>query len=319
MIKIFVILASINFSAAAVADVALTAQPFNLALPDGAHIEEVPGVAVSPDGGKIYVFNRGKRALLAFQANGEFVREIGTGLFQVPHGLRVDAGGNIWTTDTGSHLVLKFSPQGKLLMVLGKKGTASKGWFERDYNHYFLNKPSDVAFDAAGNVYVADGGNFRVLKFSPDGAVIGDFGEKGTAPGQFNFPHSLVIDQTGRLLVADRENKRVQVFDTAGKYLSAWQDIGYPYMLALAPDGGIWMTDARADKLIQLDLNGKILSSFGGTGKTTGAYGFLHGVAPFEDGLLVSDILNWKVERLSFTKKRTSSTKKQLSENGTGG
>lgn len=299
--KFLMLVLGLGFSVGAAAEGPLTAKPFELALPDGTYIEEVPGIAVSASGERVYVFNRGRRALLVFTATGEFVREIGAGLFQVPHGLRIDSAGNVWTTDTGTHLVLKFSAQGKLLMVLGKKGTASKGWFDRDYHHYFLNKPSDVAFDAAGNIYVADGGNFRVLKFSPEGAVITVFGEKGAEPGQFNFPHSLVVDTTGRLLIADRENKRIQLFSETGTFLTAWNDIGYPYMLALAPAGGIWMTDARADRLVQLSASGQVLQSFGGTGKGTGQYGFLHGVTPFADGLLVSDILNWKIERLSAT------------------
>ena len=307
MMKFLALVLGFSLPASAVAETPLTAEPFGLTPPEGTYIEEVPGVAVSPNGAQVYVFNRGQRALLVFGKNGGFLREIGAGLFDVPHGLRVDEAGNIWTTDTGTHLVLKFSPQGKLMMVLGKKGTASEGWFKRDYNHYFLNKPSDVAFDSAGNIYVADGGNFRVVKFSPQGVVINTFGEKGTEPGQFNFPHSLVIDETGRLLVADRENKRIQLFDESGGFLAAWTNIGYPYMLALAPGGGVWMTDARADMLVRLGTSGQLLQSFGSTGKGTGQYGFLHGVAIFDDALLVSDILNWKVERLSLTGKATVS------------
>jgi DNA-binding beta-propeller fold protein YncE len=178
------------------------AESFELKVKDGMYIEEVPGLGISPDGRRIYIFNRGQHALLVFRRNGGFEREIGAGLFSVPHGLRVDADGNIWTTDIGNHLVIKFSPEGRVLMVLGKKGTASPGWFDRDYNQVFLNKPSDVAFDDEGNVYVADGGNFRVVKYSTGGEVLRIFGEKGTGPGQFNFPHSLIVDSKGRLLVA---------------------------------------------------------------------------------------------------------------------
>jgi len=281
-------------------DSPFTAQPFDLHLPADSYIEEVPAIATSPDGQFVYVFNRGKRALLAFDVKGTFVREIGAGLFSVPHGLRVDADGNIWTADTGNHVVLKFAPSGKLLMVLGKKGTASAGWFDRDYNHLFFNKPSDIAFDAAGNIFVADGGNFRVLKFSPKGNVLAVFGEKGKGPGQFNFPHSLIVDAEGRLLVSDRENQRIQLFDLTGAYQNEWADVGYPYMLAHAEEGNIWMTDARADKLVKLSPKGEKLKAFGAAGKSVGQYGFLHGITVLGSDLLVSDILNWKVERLTL-------------------
>ena len=274
------------------------ARPFDLKLPEGMYVEEIPGIAVSPDGERLYVFNRGRHALLAFSRDGQFVKEIGHGLFEVPHGLRGDSEGNLWTTDTGTHVVIKFSPEGKVLMVLGKKGTASVGWFDRDYNQLFLNKPSDVAFDDEGNVYVADGGNFRVVKYSKTGDVLLTFGEQGSDAGQFNFPHSLVVDSTGRLLVADRENRRIQLFDVDGVYQVEWADVGYPYTLALGSESTIWMTDARADQLVKLSPDGQRLGTFGGPGKSLGRYGFLHGVVPVGDGLLVSDILNWKIEHL---------------------
>lgn len=269
-----------------------------LDVPEGVYIEETPAFAFSPDGEEFYVFNRGAHALLAFDAGGNFLREIGQGLFEVPHGLRVDEDGNIWTADTGNHLVLKFAPSGEVLMVLGKRGTGGPGWFDRDYNQVFLNKPSDVAFDSDGNIYVADGGNFRIVKYSKTGDMVEFFGEKGSEAGQFNFPHAVLVDAQNRLLVADRENKRIQIFNLDGTYQGEWKDIGYPYMLAQADKDTFWMTDARIDQLVKLSKDGKVLERFGGPGKSLGKYGFLHGVLQHEGSVYVSDILNWKVEQL---------------------
>lgn len=288
-------------SSAFAEDPAFRAAPLALKPPEGVYIEEVPAIAASPDGEVIYVFNRGQHPLLAFRKNGTFVREIGHGLFEKPHGLRVDSAGAIWTTDIGNHLVIKFSPAGEVEMVFGKKGTGDEGWFDRDYNHLFLNRPSDVAFDEAGNIYIADGGNFRIVKYTPNGDPIAHFGEKGDGPGQFNFPHSLVIDGDGRILVADRENRRIQLFSEDGEFLEEWADIGHPYGLALGAEGRLWMTDARKEELVLLSLTGERLGAFRMSGKSAGRYGFLHGVMPYAEGVLVSDILNWKVEYLSPT------------------
>ncbi|WP_417449388.1 peptidyl-alpha-hydroxyglycine alpha-amidating lyase family protein [Kordiimonas sp.] len=279
-----------------------------LEMPHGWHLVEVPGVLqAATDSGKpgaIYILNRGEHALLKFKANGRFDREMGHGLFKSPHGLRQDADGNIWTTDVGNHLVLKFSPEGEVLRVYGRKDYASEGWFDRDYNYMFFNKPNDVAFDASGNLYVADGGNFRVVKFGPDGNVIKTFGEKGAGAGQFNFPHAVVV-KGNTLYVADRENKRIQLFDLDGTYKEAWTDVGYPYGLVALPEGGFLMTDARAEKLVILDDSGKVLDRTGAPGKELGQYVSLHGVAPRPGGgVLVSDVFNWRVTALERVPER---------------
>ncbi|WP_417460016.1 peptidyl-alpha-hydroxyglycine alpha-amidating lyase family protein [Kordiimonas sp.] len=277
----------------------------NLEMPDGWHLVEVPAVlqAETNSGkpGPIYVFNRSEHALLKFKANGKFEREIGAGLFSSPHGMRFDADGNIWTTDVGNHLVLSFSPEGKVLRVYGKKNTASPGWFDRDYNFTFFDKPNDVAFDADGNLYVADGGNFRVVKFGPDGNMIKMFGEKGEGEGQFNFPHSVVV-KGDTLYVADRENQRIQLFDLEGNFKKEWTGIGYPYGLVLLPGGGFLMTDARNENLVTLSDDGKVLSRTGEAGKEVGQYSSLHGLALRPGGgVLVSDIFNWRVTALNPT------------------
>jgi DNA-binding beta-propeller fold protein YncE len=144
------------------------------------------------------VFHRGKHPLMEFDANGKYLRSIADDLFVTPHTVRVDSQDNIWTTDVGAHLVLKLSPEGRVLLSLGRMRTPGD-------NVLHFNQPTDVAFDREGNIYVADGeGNSRVLKFNKFGNVVGGWGMKGNGPGQFDLPHSIAIDDD-LVYVGDRE------------------------------------------------------------------------------------------------------------------
>ena len=158
------------------------------------------------------------------------VRSFGSGLFSVPHGIHVDPEGNVWVTDapftqaTGGssnkgHQVIKFSPQGDILLRLGVPGETGN-----DSRHF--NMPSDVITAPNGDIFVADGhggtSNARIVKFSADGTFIKTWGELGSAPGQFDGPHGLAFDSQGRLFVADRSNNRIQIFDQDGNFLDQW-------------------------------------------------------------------------------------------------
>src|SRR5260370_16439895 len=164
---------------------------------------------------------------MEFDASGKFLRSIADDLFVTAHMVRVDAEGNIWTADVGSHLVLKLSPEGRVLLALGRMRIPGD-----DVLHF--NQPTDVALDRDGNIYVADGyGNSRVLKFDRFGNVLLGWGMKGTAAGQFDTPHSMAID--GDLVyVRDRENARIQIFDTPGPYLRP-SNLAHPFALSLTP------------------------------------------------------------------------------------
>ena len=185
--------------------------------------------------------------------------------------------------------------------VFGKRGTAGEGWFDRDYNVPMFNKPNDVAFDDQGNIYVADGGNFRIVKFDSDGNMMTTWGTEGSEQGQFNFPHSVLIDKNGRVLVSDRENRRIQIFDQDGGFLDAWTHVGYPYALTNGPDGNIWTTDARAERIVKLDLRGQMLGIFGQPGKGVGEFSSVHSLTFERSGnILVSEIFSWRVQRLKY-------------------
>lgn len=273
-------------------------EALELSLPDGWVLGEAAAVEVDSRG-HLFVFNRGPHPLLEFDPQGRLLREIGAGLFENPHGLRLD-GGNIWTTDTGTHQVLRFSAAGKVTMVLGMRGKAGAGWFDHDYNLTLFDQPTDVALDQMGNIYVTDRGNARVVKFNAQGQALTHWGKQGAGPGEFNFPHSIRIDQHNRVYVADRENRRIQVFGPEGELLDTWDHIGYPYTLSWDTQGHLWMTDARAERVLKLDQTGKVLGAYQGTpGRGKRQFGFVHGIAVSREGTVyLSEILNWRLQRL---------------------
>src|SRR5215472_1619718 len=259
-------------------------------LPPGEHLIEPAGVAVNSKG-HIYVFHRGKHPLMEFDSSGKFLRSIADDLFVTAHMVRVDPEGNIWTTDIGSHVVLKLSPEGRVLLALGRMRIPGD-----DVLHF--NQPTDVAWDRDGNIYVADGyGNSRVLKFDKYGNPLLGWGMKGSGPGQFDTPHTIVID--GDLVyVGDRENARIQIFDRNGKFLRQWS-LGHPYGLVITPDHLLFMCDAEAGRILKIDLQGKVIGSFTGPQPGQGPPFDPHQIAFGADGsIFTAEVLGWHAEKL---------------------
>ena len=233
-------------------------------LPAGA--KPVMMTAVDIDSkGTIYVFQRGEPVkVMAFDASGKLLRSWGEGMFSNAHGLRVDHQDNVWITDRGLQQVIKFSPTGQVLLQLGKKGVAGN-----NTSTDALNGPSDVVWGANGDIFVSDGesSNTRVVKFSADGKFIKCWGTKGPGPGQLDTPHSIAIDSKGRLLVANRGNKRVEIFGQDGAYLGVINDTGTPYGLFLTKNDVLYLTDGTQgkDDLTIIDLKTQQhLGHFGG-------------------------------------------------------
>jgi len=203
---------------------------------------------VVPEGSATCV-NRGPAnpPILKFDTSGRMIRSFGDGLFDYPHGFTVDADGNLWVTDVGDRdpkfgqQVLKLSPQGRVLMTLGKRGVAARGAEGFD-------RPTSVAVARDGSVFVADGhapnkfGTGRIVKFSKDGRFVKEWGRLGSAPGEFDEPHDLFIGGSrGWLYVADRKNNRIQVFDQDGTFIAAWTQFGQPSSVFVGADDAIYV------------------------------------------------------------------------------
>ena len=208
-------------------------------------------ISAQPDAhGNVWVFHRKDPPILEFDRSGKFVRSFGAGMFVQPHGLTVDHDGNIWVTDQNAkdgkgEQATKFSPEGKVLMTLGKAGVAGPG------NDTF-NGPCDVAVAANGDIFVADGHggdtNARVVKFSKDGKFIKAWGKKGSGPGEFDTLHRLAMDSKGRLFVADRGNNRIQIFDQDGNFIAQWHQFGRPSGIFISKDDTLYSVDSQSDE-----------------------------------------------------------------------
>jgi DNA-binding beta-propeller fold protein YncE len=231
----------------------------------------VTAVATDKDD-NLFVFHRGKRPIVVFDKEGKFLRSWGDDQVKTAHGLRLDPDGNVWTTDIGNHLVIKYDPNGKVLLTLGTKN-------KRGATPNTFNKPADIAFTPAGDVYVADGyGNSRVAKFSREGKYLLEWGKKGTGPGEFDLPHAIFLDAKGRVYVGDRENDRIQVFDPDGKFLEQWRDSGAPFGLFLEKNGQMLVADARAHRVNILNMQGKVLDRWGMKGTLPGEFNGPHSI-----------------------------------------
>ncbi len=189
--------------------------------------------------------------ILKFDTSGKVVKAFGEGLFVFPHGLHVDYDGNIWATDgigrgAKGHTVHKFSPEGRLLMTLGKPGVAGTGPDQ-------FNAPSSVFVARNGDIFVGDGhggdSNARIVKFSKDGKFIKTWGKKGAGPGEIDTPHTLAMDSRGRLFVGDRNNNRIQIFDQEGNFLDQWHQFSRPSGVFIDKNDMIYVADSESESV----------------------------------------------------------------------
>lgn len=250
----------------------------------------VSGVATD-GGGNVLVFHRGRQPILVFTAAGKYRRSFGGGLFDSTHGLRRDAGGNIWTTDNKNHTVVKLSPAGAVLLTLGRRDV--KGESDR-----LFDRPADVAFAANGDVFIADGyGNSRVVKLDRNGRFLLAWGKKGKGIGEFDLPHAIRIDSKGLVYVGDRENNRVQVFTQEGRFVRQFGGFA-PFGLHITPDDKLFVADGRANKVMVMTLTGKMLQEWGVLGSEPGNFNMPHGITVAADGAVyVTEIRGKRVQK----------------------
>jgi DNA-binding beta-propeller fold protein YncE len=216
-------------------------------------------------GGVIYVLQRGDKAdpVIAVNREGKTLRSWGKGMFTVPHSVRIDGDGNVWTVDAGSSTILKFTPQGKKLQQIdvGEMAVGDKCAFPT------LCGTTDLTFGPNGRLFISDGyGNARILEYTAGGKRVKVWGSAGTGPGQFNIPHGIANDGKIRY-VADRGNSRVQRFDLDGRYLGEWTNLGRPFALKVS-GGALWVSTMFAKPaILKVDLaTGKILGQIDAPG-----------------------------------------------------
>ena len=244
------------------ADDAIDFHPISdfLKLPDDMKLGPCSGVDIDSRG-NVYVIQRRSPPILCFDSTGKLRRWWGTTLIGKDgdmvgaHGIRVDHDDFVWITDRARHLVRKFDPAGQLLLTLGTEGSPGTG--ENQFN-----RPADVAFGPAGEIYVADGyGNSRVVKFDRQGKFLKTWGEKGAGPSQFDLPHTIAVGRDGRIYVGDRYNARIQIFDSEGSLQEIWTGF-VPCGIAFDRAGVLFVADG-VSQVLQLDGRGKIVKSWG--------------------------------------------------------
>ena len=329
-----------------VPEIAFDASADFLKLPSDTHLGEVAGVATNSRGqlfvytrtgnptvglGNSRLFSHGGSRLFEFDRNGAFVREIGQGVyaFLVAHAVRVDPQDNIWIVDEGSNQVVKFNAEGRVLMILGRKPEAvsirvpssnsspappSRGSSGAPgaggAGDQFI-RPSDVAFDSEGNIFVADGhgANARIAKFDRDGRFLLSWGSRGADTGQFNVPHSIATDAQGNVYVADQGNKRIQVFDGKGGFKSQIAAVGVPQAICVSGGPHQYLYSSHAGDqygmddaaIYKLELDGRVLGKFGAAGKQLKQFGLVNGIdCRTENNLYVGELTNWRVQKLTL-------------------
>src|SRR5215469_5076529 len=347
LLLMLVILAPLLFSQQSVPEIPFDSIPEFLKLPPGMNFGEVPGVAVNSKG-HVFVFTRSNSSngpayapaaaqLLEFGDDGEFLREIGKGLYAwaEAHSVRIDQDDNIWAIDKGSDMIIKFNQAGRVVWTFGRRlEAADEG--AKPWEHVepplapvdgLFRQPTDVAWDSKGNIYITDGYvNSRVAKYDKDGDWVKSWGDKGTGPGQFRIPHAIVVDRNNNLYVGDRTNRRIQVFDTEGKFLRLFTiDVppvpgtravngntptgaalaavsGAPNSMCITPglNQVLFVGESTfPGRIFKIALDGKVLGVIGRSGRQLKQFSGAHQLAcPSENEVYVAETSNWRVQKL---------------------
>jgi DNA-binding beta-propeller fold protein YncE len=262
-------------------------------LPEGWFYREATAVDVDSKD-NVYVFNRGNHPMIVFDSNGSVLRSWGEGMFTNPHGVTIGPDDTVWCVDNGDHSIRKFTSEGKLLFTLAERNKQSPPMSGKPFN-----RPTRIAIDPGnGDVLVTDGyGNARVHRFSPDGKrLLKSWGESGTDPGQFNVVHDIAVDREGWIYVADRENRRIQIFSPEGKYETQWGNFSKTAAIHISGKdeqtvyvgeyfgGGVGAFDSGmrlGPRVSILDTSGKLLARLGDKpyGEEPGRFYSPHSVA----------------------------------------
>ncbi len=325
-----------------VPEIAFDSAPNPLALPDDIYLGETAGVATNSKG-DVFVFTRtghptvslgtsrtfahGGSRLFEFDRTGKFVREIGQNSygFMYAQQVRIDPQDNIWVVDQQTNYVIKFDPEGRVAMLLGRKAEAvtvptppargpqaiAGGAPGAGEQTDLFDRPTDVAWDGAGNIYVADGlGNARVAKFNKNGVFVKSWGAKGTEQGNFGTARSIAVDARGTVYVGDGGNKRIEVFDSDGNFKTQYTNVGNPQALCITPGPNQFLYSSNsnppndidvAGEIYKMRLDGSIVGKFGRAGKLPKEFGTVNAIdCRNENTLYVGEIGNMRVQKLTL-------------------
>jgi len=347
LFALFALFAPLAYAQQTVPEIQFDSVPDFLKLPPGMNFGEVPGVAVNSKG-HVFVFTRSNSAggpafgaaaaqLLEFGPKGEFLREIGKGLYawSEAHSVRIDKDDNIWAIDKGSDMIIKFNTEGRVVWVFGRRKEGAdeeaKPWGHPNPPlpavDGLFRQPTDVTWDSDGNIYFTDGYvNSRVAKYDKNGDWVKSWGDFGTGPGQFRLPHAIVADRNNNIYVGDRTNRRVQVFDTDGKFLRMFtidvppvpgtkavngntptgehlaEVIGAPNSICITPGPNQVLFIGETTfpgRIFKVALDGKVLGVIGRSGRQLKEFSGAHALAcPSETEVYAAETSNWRVQKL---------------------
>jgi len=308
-----------------VPEMPFTAVPNFLKLPAGEYLGESVAVATNSKG-HVFVYHRSANTrLFEFDAAGNFIKEIGAGYygFEFAHSVRVDKDDNIWAVDEGTNMVTKFSPDGKVLMVIGRRPPAVAGATaypvgpNTPAQKYILCRPTDVGWDPQGNIFVSDGYcNNRVVKYDKNGRFLAQVGSEkvGKGTGEFNLPHGLQVDGKGQVWVSDRGNNRYVILDNDLKPIKEITNLGtawtacissgphqYAFLSNSNPNGNLPGSWDITGEIYKTELDGTVIGKFGRPGKLAPGFQVVHMMdCRNPNEIIVREIESWRVQKLTL-------------------
>jgi sugar lactone lactonase YvrE len=305
---------------------------FVRSMPAGLYMGEAIGVATNSKGNVFVMTRSGESKVFEFDRNGTFVKEFGRGSYGYgfAHAVRVDKDDNVWSVDEGSNLVLKYAPDGKLLMVLGKRpdaldqlnrmpGTAPYSGANRPYS---FHRPTDVTWDPQGNIFVSDGyTDSRVVKYDRNGRFIKSVGTRGNGVNQFSTPHGIAADAQGNIYVADRGNSRIVVLDNDLNWKTTYENVGAPWGICISQGTPQYLYStnsagtnmevgnvAMTGEIYKMQLDGTVLGRFGKAGKALREFASTHTLdCRNPNEVYVAEINAWRVQKVTLRPTQTSS------------